>query len=196
MYALAVTRFSCVIYRHQQLHQGLLGLEQQANSSSGSRLDGSHGVRSVGDERWASGAKPETRQWSPLIPARLHCAGAGVRKVLSSSGSDVKLLTVSCKFASGMGSGWVLFSASTSQAAPTQAPLCLFTSPAPLALLPPALTQLAIVRQGPRLLLGRKKRGFGEGYVNGFGGKVRPPRTPPAGAPRARALGASMRRQL
>lgn len=36
-----------------------------------------------------------------------------------------------------------------------------------------AAVQLAIVRQGPRLLLGRKKRGFGEGYVNGFGGKVR-----------------------
>ncbi|KAI8477385.1 MAG: NUDIX hydrolase domain-like protein [Monoraphidium minutum] len=34
------------------------------------------------------------------------------------------------------------------------------------------LLTLAVVRQDNRLLLGRKKRGFGEGYVNGFGGKV------------------------
>ncbi len=32
--------------------------------------------------------------------------------------------------------------------------------------------QLVVVHQGSRLLLGKKKRGFGEGYYNGFGGKV------------------------
>jgi 8-oxo-dGTP diphosphatase/2-hydroxy-dATP diphosphatase len=32
---------------------------------------------------------------------------------------------------------------------------------------------LAIVHQPPRVLLGRKKRGFGAGKWNGFGGKVR-----------------------
>lgn len=35
-----------------------------------------------------------------------------------------------------------------------------------------ACLQLAIVNQGGRVLLGEKKRGFGEGYFNGFGGKV------------------------
>jgi len=30
-----------------------------------------------------------------------------------------------------------------------------------------------LVQDGARLLLGKKKRGFGEGYFNGFGGKVR-----------------------
>jgi 8-oxo-dGTP pyrophosphatase MutT (NUDIX family) len=29
-----------------------------------------------------------------------------------------------------------------------------------------------VVQQGDRVLLGEKKRGFGEGYYNGFGGKV------------------------
>lgn len=29
-----------------------------------------------------------------------------------------------------------------------------------------------VVRQGDQVLLGEKKRGFGEGYYNGFGGKV------------------------
>lgn len=36
----------------------------------------------------------------------------------------------------------------------------------------PKLLTLAIVNKGGRLLLGLKKRGFGEGYYNGFGGKV------------------------
>ena len=31
---------------------------------------------------------------------------------------------------------------------------------------------LAFVREHGRILLGMKKRGFGEGRVNGFGGKV------------------------
>jgi len=31
---------------------------------------------------------------------------------------------------------------------------------------------LAFVRQGSKVLLGLKKRGFGEGRWNGFGGKV------------------------
>lgn len=44
------------------------------------------------------------------------------------------------------------------------------------------LLTLAIVRQGHRVLLGRKKRGFGEGYVNGFGGKVEPNETVEAAA--------------
>lgn len=39
------------------------------------------------------------------------------------------------------------------------------------------LPQLAIVNQGSRVLLGQKKRGFGEGYYNGFGGKVEPGET-------------------
>lgn len=41
---------------------------------------------------------------------------------------------------------------------------------------PPPLLQLVIPREGGqgRLLLGLKRRGFGEGYVNGFGGKVEP----------------------
>lgn len=33
---------------------------------------------------------------------------------------------------------------------------------------------LCIVRQPPRVLLGMKKRGFGAGRFNGFGGKVEP----------------------
>jgi 8-oxo-dGTP diphosphatase len=33
-------------------------------------------------------------------------------------------------------------------------------------------------RPPTRILLGRKKRGFGEGKLNGFGGKVRPHETP------------------
>ncbi|KAF3772406.1 7-8-dihydro-8-oxoguanine triphosphatase [Nymphaea thermarum] len=34
------------------------------------------------------------------------------------------------------------------------------------------LLTLAVVNDGSRVLLGLKKRGFGEGYYNGFGGKV------------------------
>lgn len=34
------------------------------------------------------------------------------------------------------------------------------------------LLTLVLVRQQNRILLGKKKRGFGEGYHNGFGGKV------------------------
>ncbi|EFJ27207.1 hypothetical protein SELMODRAFT_5768, partial [Selaginella moellendorffii] len=34
------------------------------------------------------------------------------------------------------------------------------------------LLTLAIVHKDGRVLLGMKKRGFGEGYFNGFGGKV------------------------
>lgn len=33
---------------------------------------------------------------------------------------------------------------------------------------------LVLVRDGDRILLGRKKRGFGQGKWNGFGGKVEP----------------------
>lgn len=40
------------------------------------------------------------------------------------------------------------------------------------------------MRAGPRLLLGRKLRGFGEGYLNGFGGKVEPGETIEAAAAR------------
>lgn len=35
------------------------------------------------------------------------------------------------------------------------------------------ITTLAMVREGDRVLLGMKKRGFGEGRWNGFGGKVK-----------------------
>mmetsp|Transcript_2586 Transcript_2586/g.9152 ORF Transcript_2586/g.9152 Transcript_2586/m.9152 type:complete len:166 (+) Transcript_2586:69-566(+) len=41
---------------------------------------------------------------------------------------------------------------------------------------PKVLTLLMVV-QGRRVLLGRKKRGFGAGYWNGFGGKVEPGET-------------------
>lgn len=34
------------------------------------------------------------------------------------------------------------------------------------------IPQLVLVEQDSRLLLGEKKRGFGKGYWNGFGGKV------------------------
>lgn len=37
---------------------------------------------------------------------------------------------------------------------------------------PPKLLTLVIPHIGGRLLLGQKLRGFGEGYYNGFGGKV------------------------
>lgn len=32
--------------------------------------------------------------------------------------------------------------------------------------------QLVLITNGQRVLLGKKKRGFGHGYFNGFGGKV------------------------
>jgi len=32
--------------------------------------------------------------------------------------------------------------------------------------------QLVLITDGQRVLLGKKKRGFGQGYFNGFGGKV------------------------
>ncbi|KAK9842244.1 hypothetical protein WJX81_002265 [Elliptochloris bilobata] len=38
--------------------------------------------------------------------------------------------------------------------------------------LQPKLFTLVLVTDGRRVLLGKKKRGFGEGYFNGFGGKV------------------------
>jgi 8-oxo-dGTP pyrophosphatase MutT (NUDIX family) len=46
---------------------------------------------------------------------------------------------------------------------------------------PKLLTLLIVVKNG-KLLLGRKKRGFGEGYYNGFGGKVEPGETIEAAA--------------
>jgi len=45
-----------------------------------------------------------------------------------------------------------------------------------------ACMQLVIVQRGSMVLLGRKKRGFGEGYFNGFGGKVEPGETVPQAA--------------
>ena len=36
----------------------------------------------------------------------------------------------------------------------------------------PKVMTLLMVVQGQRVLLGEKKRGFGEGFWNGFGGKV------------------------
>ncbi len=39
---------------------------------------------------------------------------------------------------------------------------------------PPKLLTLVIPRAPGRVLLGLKKRGFGAGYLNGFGGKVEP----------------------
>ncbi|KAG1663908.1 hypothetical protein FOA52_002671 [Chlamydomonas sp. UWO 241] len=41
----------------------------------------------------------------------------------------------------------------------------------------PKLLTLVLVHQGDRLLLGEKKRGFGVGYYNGFGGKLEPGET-------------------
>ncbi len=32
--------------------------------------------------------------------------------------------------------------------------------------------QLVLITENDRVLLGKKKRGFGEGYFNGFGGKA------------------------
>ncbi|GMH34375.1 hypothetical protein BSKO_02209 [Bryopsis sp. KO-2023] len=46
------------------------------------------------------------------------------------------------------------------------------------------LLTLVIVRRGAQVLLGRKKRGFGVGYYNGFGGKVEPGEAILAGAHR------------
>ena len=43
---------------------------------------------------------------------------------------------------------------------------------------------LAFIRDGERLLLGMKKRGFGAGKWNGFGGKVDPEETILQGAVR------------
>jgi 8-oxo-dGTP pyrophosphatase MutT (NUDIX family) len=37
--------------------------------------------------------------------------------------------------------------------------------------------QLVIVNQANKALLGMKKRGFGSGFYNGFGGKVEPGET-------------------
>lgn len=46
------------------------------------------------------------------------------------------------------------------------------------------VSTLVLVREGRRLLLGMKKRGFGEGKWNGFGGKVEPGETVFEGAMR------------
>lgn len=37
---------------------------------------------------------------------------------------------------------------------------------------------LILVRDGDKILLGKKKRGFGSGRYNGFGGKLTPNETP------------------
>ncbi|XP_069125700.1 oxidized purine nucleoside triphosphate hydrolase-like [Argopecten irradians] len=46
------------------------------------------------------------------------------------------------------------------------------------------LLTLVLLRQAPRILLGMKKRGFGAGRWNGFGGKVEPGETIKAAARR------------
>jgi len=46
------------------------------------------------------------------------------------------------------------------------------------------LTTLVFIRRGDEILLGMKKRGFGEGRWNGFGGKIEPGESPLAGAKR------------
>ena len=46
------------------------------------------------------------------------------------------------------------------------------------------LLSLCIVREGDKVLLGMKKRGFGAGFWNGFGGKVEPGETIEQGARR------------
>ena len=55
---------------------------------------------------------------------------------------------------------------------------------------PPArkVLTLAFIRDGDRLLLGMKKRGFGAGKWNGFGGKVDPGETILQGAVRYRII--------
>lgn len=49
---------------------------------------------------------------------------------------------------------------------------------------PKKLLTLCFIHKGDRLLLGLKKRGFGAGYWNGFGGKVQPNETIEAAAMR------------
>ena len=46
------------------------------------------------------------------------------------------------------------------------------------------ITTLVFVRRGDEILLGMKKRGFGEGRWNGFGGKIESGETPLEGAKR------------
>lgn len=46
------------------------------------------------------------------------------------------------------------------------------------------ITTLVFVRRGDEILLGMKKRGFGEGRWNGFGGKIEPGETALEGAKR------------
>lgn len=50
---------------------------------------------------------------------------------------------------------------------------CVFLLPA-AAMFTTRLFTLVLVVQPPRVLLGMKKRGFGAGLWNGFGGKVQP----------------------
>ena len=52
------------------------------------------------------------------------------------------------------------------------------------------VVQLVLITSGQRVLLGKKKRGFGQGYFNGFGGKVAlsAARRPPKRALAAAAL--------
>ena len=56
---------------------------------------------------------------------------------------------------------------------------CFEAMPGEMAASPARMKQLtlAFIRDGERVLLGMKKRGFGEGRWNGFGGKVHPNET-------------------
>ena len=54
----------------------------------------------------------------------------------------------------------------------TAAAAAVAAVPVPQPAVPPKILNLVIPHIDGRLLLGRKLRGFGEGYVNGFGGKV------------------------
>lgn len=51
---------------------------------------------------------------------------------------------------------------------------CALLAPCPGAMCTSRLFTLVLVVQPPRVLLGMKKRGFGAGLWNGFGGKVQP----------------------
>lgn len=101
------------------------------------------------------------------------CSGhppAFVRSVLAGAGAsgDVKLLTV------GRGARALTRPCPAIATAPATATAAARQPQQCPPVGPPLCPQLAVIRAGGRVLLGRKKRGFGEGYVNGFGGKVEP----------------------
>jgi len=103
--------------------------------------------------------------------AAAAAAGAGAARV------PPKLLTVRLRFARVLQS--CVYSTNALSLAPghRRCPSEIADGPHPSLPLPgplpqPPCSQLVIPHIGGRLLLGKKLRGFGEGYYNGFGGKV------------------------